>query len=177
MFGRKVISGLGVVGLLAAVLVGQGFSQDAQPRERPRRGQWDANQVHQRMLEGIKKTLGADDETWAALQPKVEKVQTLTFQTRGLMGRGMRAGRTGRQPQPAPAAELPQPTELEKAAQDLRQILEKPDAPVADITAKLVALRSATEKVEAELAAARKELREMVSVRQEAQLVLMGLLD
>jgi len=129
------------------------------------------------MLDRVKTALGADDEAWTALQPKVEKVQTLTFQVRGLMGRGMRAGRQGRRAQPAPAGELPKPTELEKAAQDLRQILENPDAPVADITAKLVALRSATEKVEAELAAAQKELREMVSVRQEAQLVLMGLLD
>ena len=38
MFGRKVISGLGVVGLLAAVLAGQALSQDAPARERPRRG-------------------------------------------------------------------------------------------------------------------------------------------
>jgi len=180
---RKAIWGLVVAGLLAAVLIGQGLSQEAQPqqpagRAAPRgRRRWNPEQVRQRMLERVKETIGATEEEWKELQPRVEKVQTLSLQTRGLMGRGMRFGRGGRRPQPAAGAEAPKPTELEEATRELRQLLENPDAADADIKARLAALRDARKKAQEELAKAQKELREIATARQEAHLVLMGLLD
>lgn len=63
------------------------------------------------------------------------------------------------------------------AAQDLRTLLENKDANADQIKAKLEALRAAKAKVKDELTTAQKDLRELVTVRQEAVLVEMGVLD
>ncbi|KPK84413.1 MAG: hypothetical protein AMJ81_05625 [Phycisphaerae bacterium SM23_33] len=133
-------------------------------------------QAAQRMRE----SLGATEEEWKVLQPKVEKVQTLQRQSRGGM-RGMtgQPGRRGRAPG-APGAEAAparEQTEVEKATESLRKVLDNKEAPAGDIKAALETLRQAREKAAQELAKAQKDLREVVTVRQEAQLVLMGLLD
>jgi len=55
--------------------------------------------------------------------------------------------------------------------------MQNKDAPSSDIVAALTAYRDARTKAQAELAAAGKRLRELLTVRQEAQLVLLGLLE
>ena len=55
--------------------------------------------------------------------------------------------------------------------------MEKDEAKRKEIKSKLTVLRKAREKAKRELAKAQKELSELLTVRQEAQLVLMGLLD
>jgi uncharacterized coiled-coil DUF342 family protein len=57
------------------------------------------------------------------------------------------------------------------------KVLENKDAPAAEIKAKLDALRKERETKEAELKALRDKLRKLVTQRQEARLVLMGILD
>jgi hypothetical protein len=91
----------------------------------------------------------------------------------------MMFGRRGRGDEerggPEEAAE--EQTALEKATDSLQEALASEDTPPAQIKERLTAYRAAREKARQELDKAQKELREVLSVRQEAQLVLMGTLD
>ena len=60
---------------------------------------------------------------------------------------------------------------------DLTATLENKDASPDDIKAKLTALREAREKAKTELAAAQKELKDVLTQRQEATLVNMSMLE
>jgi chromosome segregation ATPase len=98
------------------------------------------------------------------------KVNTLSMPLRGgMFGRGGRRGG-----QDTAAADQ---TPLEKAQAQLRTTLENTSATPEQVKKDLTALREAKEKAKQELAAAQKELQKVVTVKQEANLVLMGLLD
>jgi len=130
------------------------------------------------MMERFKEALAASDEDWKVLGPRIEKVQGLSSQLRG--GRTMFAmfARRGPRRETTEGTEATrEQTEVEKALSGLVTVLENEEAEAKEIKEKLTALREAREKVKEELAKAQAELREIVTVRQEAQLVLMGLLD
>ena len=183
----KIVTILVVVGLLSAVWIGRAFSQAGRPEVpgrpeapagRAGRRRFDPEQMRQRMVDRMKEALGATDEEWKVLGPRVEKVQTLSFQLRGGLGMGgMFVRRAPRGETPEAAAPAREPTQVEKALQELRTVLDNKEAKPEEIKAKLTALREAREKVKQELAKAQKELRELLTLHQEAQLVLMGLLD
>lgn len=173
---------------------GETKPQEGERRERRRR--FDPERMRQMFNERIKERLSATDEEWQVLQPCLTKVMELrrnasTGSMRMLFGRrgrrGGRRGERGRGGQPGgearPAeARRPQrperePSELRQKATALSETLEKKDASAEEIKAKLAALRKARDAARVELAKARKELREIVTQRQEAMLVLMGLLD
>ena len=63
------------------------------------------------------------------------------------------------------------------ASQALREVLDKDDASPDQIRAKLTALRAAKESARQKLAAAQKSLREVLTLKQEAALVLGGQLN
>jgi hypothetical protein len=146
-------------------------------------------QASQRMREN----LGATEEEWKVLGPRVEKVTTLQRQSRGGVGgmlMGMMGGRGGRggpggdrggPPGGAPPAggdaNAPQQSEVEQKTAALRTLLADENAKPEQIKAALTAVRDARAKSRAELETAQKELREVVTQRQEAQLVLMGMLE
>ena len=147
-------------------------------------GRFDPERMRQAYAERMKETLGVTDEEWKVLGPRIEKVQTLSMQLRAGGRMGMFGGRGGRGDRPegaAPPDAQPQPerelSEVEKAANALRETLDNEDATADDIAKKLTALREAREKVKQELAVAQDDLRQLLTARQEAQLVLMGLLD
>jgi hypothetical protein len=221
------LAGASVVGPL---WVGQASSQEpaAQRGERRggRRARMDPEQMRQRMMDRLKETLGAEDDEWLMLQPRIEKVMAARrnlksgagsrFGRRGRRGggpgaAGAGAGRrpgaggpgaagagAGRRPGaggpgaagrgPGGAATGPgaagggsgraqrELSPVGKAAQDLRTALSEQASP-KDIKARLAALRTAREQAKPELAKARKDLLELVTQRQEAQLVLMSVLD
>ena len=187
----KLLVSVALATVLVAVWIGGVFAQEeeqrppAQPRMRggPRGGQFDPEQIRQRGLEFIQEALGATNEEWAVLGPRVEKVQTLSRQTRrggmGMFGMfGNREGREGpRRGMREDVASTRQLSEAEKALQELRAALENQEAKPEDIKNKLTALREAREKAKQQLDKAQQELRELLSLRQEAQLVLIGLLD
>jgi hypothetical protein len=126
----------------------------------------------------MKDALGATDEEWTIIEPRLQKVQDLSGDLRGGM-RGMRGmfggrgGRGGNAPQPAGTPTTP-PTEVEKATTALQTTLEDPQAKPEVIKAQLAALRAAREKVRQQLDKATADLKEVLTVRQEAQLVLLG---
>ena len=68
-------------------------------------------------------------------------------------------------------------TPVAKASADLSTALENKDTPAEDIAKKLAALREARDKARADLVAVQKELKDVLTQRQEAVLVTMGMLE
>jgi hypothetical protein len=201
---RKIIA-VGVVGCLAALIVAGvsvGQPQGRTGQRGGQRGMFDPAQMRQMMDQRMKEQLGCTDQEWQVLGPRVTKVMNLTRQTgmgagmgrmsmgrrgqggpggpggqrgqRGQDGQGGQDGQQGRRPR---GPEGQEETALSSAADALRTTLENASAAPDDIKAKLTALRTVKEKARQELATAQKELREVLSLRQEAQLVLMGMLN
>lgn len=128
-------------------------------------------QFQQRMMERMKTELGATEDEWTVLEPKIQKVMDINRDLQaGPMG-GM-GGRRGGAAAPA-AAE----GEVAKATAALRETLQNTDATPEEITTKLTALRDARTKATADLEEARKDLKSVVTPRQEAVLVLAGTLQ
>lgn len=145
-------------------------------------GGFDPQKMQQTFLDRLKETLGATDEEWKVLQPRLEKVMTLLRETsaQGPMGFGPGGPRGGPEAGMGggPDATSRQPTsEVAKAMQALQNTLGNPNATTDEIMAGLRALRDAREKAKQELAKASAALSELLTLRQEAQLVTMGILD
>jgi len=192
MFRGKIVFG-SLVCLVSALLAGMLL---AQPPERPERGpggqrgerRMDREQMRARMVERLKEQLGAKDEEWKLIEPRLQKVVDLSRQV-DRPGRGMffrRGGRrrfgleadtdsrSGRGPAGAPGREA---SAVEKAADELQKVLDSESAKVEEIKAKLTALREAREKAKQDLAKAQQDLKQILTVKQEATLVLWGILD
>jgi len=151
------------------------------------RGQYFANM--------IKTQLKATDDEWAVIQPLLQKVQDLQRAARGGGGFGggpggqggfgrQRGGGQGgnggngggNNPPPTPDPNAPVvPGQAEATA--LRTALASDSTSNDDIKAKLAALRDARKKTAADLAAARADLQKVLTLRQEAVLVNMGVLE
>ena len=133
----------------------------------------------QRMNDRLKASLKVTDEEWNVLKPLVEKVQTA--QREAGAGRGFGGGRGG----PGgpggggPGGDNNTPDTRPGAAEStaLRTALESDSTSADDIKAKLAALRAIRKKGAADLAVAREDLKKVVTVRQEAVLVSMGMLE
>jgi multidrug resistance efflux pump len=180
MRARNVVLSALVMGFLGLSLA---QAQDAQPPARGQRGaRMDPAQMREQFMTRIKEQLGASDEEWKALQPKVEQLMTLSRDARAGGGAGMMMGRrgvAGGGPGGATAAgdtTAPQ-SDVAKAQQALQATLDNQQATADEIKAKLTALREAREKAKQELAKAQEAVRQLVTQRQEARLVMMGLLD
>ena len=203
MLARKTILGAVAVSIVGLLLVGQSLSQPqqqgqrgqrggAQGTQRPQRqgGQFDPERMRQMMDQRMKEMFGATDQEWKILGPRVTKVQELSRQVGGVgrggmtMFGGMGGRRGGQQGGPgggrlggrqgAPDREQ---TEVEKALEQLRTLLENTSASPEQIKTQLTVLRAAREKAKQQLAVAQKELRQIITLRQEAQCVMMGILD
>ena len=122
------------------------------------------------MEQRTQRQLGASDEEWKKIGPAVMKVSQLNQQVSGGMfgGRRPMGGRFGAQEQP---------TELDKAAEQLQKMINNQMAKPEDIEKQLAAYRAVREKVKKEMAAEQQKLEQQVTVKQKAQLVLMGLLN
>jgi chromosome segregation ATPase len=111
-------------------------------------------------IDDLKEQLGFSDREWPIIKPRLQAVYDLVHPARPMMGRN----------------EQPM-TETEQRSRELREALQG-ENPVPDqIKAKLAALRAAKERASQTLAQARQNLRQIMNLRQEAVLVLNGLLD
>lgn len=158
----------------SAVLTNAQENQERPRGERGERGNFNPEEFRQRMNERMKAALKVTDEEWAVLSPLIEKVQTAqraAFSGRfgGFGGRGGPGGPGG----PGGGSDRPGAAE----SQALRTALESDSTSPEELKAKLAAVREVRKKGAAELAAARAELQKVVTVRQEAVLVSMGILD
>ncbi len=133
-----------------------------------------------------KMALGESEERWKLIQPKLEKVQSLRDQATSTVGAGLSDGSSDSRTGPSgPALQWKRPwkdkplnelTEAQRLARHLRALLERKDTTPQAFRRKIVALRKARSKeaeIERQLAEARRELREILTTRQEAILVLM----
>lgn len=142
---------------------------------------FDMENFQQRMMERMKEQLSASDDEWTVIEPRLSKVMTLNRQMTTGRFMGMAGGRrggfgAGGQDRPGRAG-AEQDGPVQQAQEKLQQTLENESADAAQIKSQLTALREAREKAKQELAKAQQDLREVLSVRQEAQLVMMGMLD
>ena len=159
-----LVRGFLLTAVLGCALVAPSFARA--------QNQFDPAQFRERMMNNIKERLGASDDEWKVISPKVEKVMTAQRDARGgggfgFGGRGRRGGGGDQQPT----------TEAGKASADLQTALENKDTPADEIAKKLAAFREARDKGRAQLQAAQKELKEILTQRQEAVMVSMGMLE
>jgi hypothetical protein len=166
--------------LSLSILPAAGWAQaPAAPAEGTRGRPSAANieEFRKRMEDGIKTALKATDEEWTVLKPLIENVTTKQREARtssfGSFG-GSRGGGTNPGGSTG-GSETPRPGQAEAAA--LKDALASDATSVEDVKAKLTALRNARKNSQAALAQAREELRKVLTVRQEAALVNMGLLE
>jgi len=171
MNSRRFLLSVLALGLAAAPFFA--FAQDRG------RGNFDPAKFREEMMTRFKDELGAKDDEWQVLQPKLEKVmaaqrESMMSRFSGFSGRDRGSDRGGdRGDRGSDQASTP----LQQASRELRTALENKETPNDQIVAKLTALREARAKAKAELETAQKALQEVVSPRQEAVLVSRGLLD
>ena len=170
----KSLSLLVVTAVFASVTV----DVSAQERDRNRdrgnrerggeRGQWDRSQIMERIMDRYRENLGFSVAEWKVVQPKVQAVMDNRISgASGMMSMfgGSRRGRGG----DSSAEKTP--------TSELRDLLEKDDASKGDIKAKLAAYRKDRKAREAKLKKAQEDLRQLLTIKQEAQAVLAGLLN
>jgi hypothetical protein len=156
----------------------------AQPGNRGNRGNFDPAAMRAQYMARIKEQLGANDDEWKVLEPKVTKVMDASRAARSSNGFGGGGGRTRGPgggnpggtgtPTPAPTTEQ---SPVSKASADLRAVVENKSAAASEYTEKLAAYRAAREKAKTDSAAAQKELKELLTPKQEAVLVSNGIID
>jgi len=147
-------------------------------------GNFDPAQFQQRMMEQMRNTLSVtNDDEWSVIQPLIQKVMDARRDVGngGGMGMGM-VMRMGGPGGPPPGGDRggpggrggfgPQASDEQKALQ--KALGDK--APVAQIKDALAKYRAAQQDKQAKLEAAQAHLKSVLTVQQEAQAVLMGLL-
>jgi hypothetical protein len=142
-------------------------------------GRRDPAQFQQRMMDGLKTQLGASDDEFAAIQPKIQAVMALQRDviTRPRMfgrggpggGRGGFGGGFG--------GPTTQPSAVQTALTDLQTTLDDQNASPDVIKSKLDTLREAKSKARQDLVVAQQDLKSILTQRQEAVMVLDGYLD
>lgn len=194
-----------VIALMLFVFVGQPFAApDSGARGQDRADGFGIAAMQERIFTIYKEKLGVTDEEWAVLEPRLRKVRQLSqnIQTMTMMTQWKafqpRLNEMEQQGQDGnPMANIRRMfidrirTELEAQAQrageeqdgfqkaltELQETIEKPAPSTTEIRAKMVALRGAREKARQELAQAQKELIELLTLKQEALLLSLGVLE
>ena len=124
---------------------------------------FDASVLGKPYSQYIQKTYGATDDEWKVLAPRLRKVQWLLTQltSHGRSGRGRGEAMTN----------------LEKAWGALSSALKNKEAKLEEIKKLLQVVHDEEAKTRTELEKARKDLKEVLTLRQEAMVVQMGLLE
>lgn len=192
------------VGILALVLLSGSFVStfaqagrpDATERQRGRQGdrQVDREEMRQRLEEmrqrqqdRLRQSLGLSEEEFEVVQPMMEQVQGYMRDRQvaamgrdvrdrqvAVMGRDMRAAFVRG---PAQESLSEQGQALRTATQELHEAIAEDATSPEQLEEKLETLRSARSELDAALQRAREELREVLTLRQEAVLVSQGMLD
>jgi Spy/CpxP family protein refolding chaperone len=140
--------------------------------QRGNRPQMNPEEMQKRRLEQIKTALQLADDKWTAVEPLLKKTMTLSAELRGgMFGMNRRGPNAEQTPPAAPANEIAAKTT------ELRTLVADPAATEDAIKAKLAELAAAKDKVKAALATAKTDLCKVLTAKQQASLVLMGILD
>ena len=135
---------------------------------------FDPAAMQQRMMDRVREQLGfTNDSDWNAVQPLVQKVmdtrREVGFGGMGMMGRGGRGGPGGGGRGGMFGQTSPEQDALEKAIEA--------NAPAGQIKELLAKYKAAKKEKQAKLQSAQEDLRKVLSVKQEAQATLMGLVE
>lgn len=144
----------------------------------------DPAQMQELMMKRLQEDLKASEEEWGVMMPLVSDVMKLQrSQIRSGLGMGPGGpggpdgpGRPGEQGGPGMGSADSTGTSSPEAT-ELKTTIDKENSSKDEIQAKLTAFRQARVKQEQALKAAREKLRTVLTVRQEAILVLSGLLE
>lgn len=138
--------------------------------------QWD--QMENMISQGLKQMLGSTDEEWSVIGPMVLKVYSLVssqssgVQIRSIMGR---AGNQGSQMRGGNRSSSSSTEDV--ALEELSALLASEETTNTQLKNKISEIRNAREKSRQDLVKARKELRELLTLKQEASLISVGLLE
>ena len=139
-------------------------------------------QMQQRMMDNFRERLVVtNDAEWGIIEERLLKVVRARMETMfsggmGMMG-GMRfGGRGGGNNAGGGFRGFPGFGQPDPDAENLQKTIES-NAPTAQIKSALAKLREARKQKQAELAKTQEELRKVLTMRQEATLVLSGILD
>lgn len=193
---NRILTLAGMAVALIATTARVDAQQDAQQADRPNRGNrqggpgnFDPEQMRQRMMERYREQLEVKgDPEWKIVEERVVKVTEARREAgTGAMGRGMFGGGRGgaggaagggndsanaqrqNRNNPFAAAQLPEAEDLQKAIDG--------KASADELKTRLAKLRDARKVKQANLAKAQDDLRKVLTVRQEAVGVMLGLLD
>lgn len=172
---------LALAGVATLLALGTGAANAQQNPDRGGRGNFDPEQMRVRMMERYREAFEVkDDAEWKLIEGRITKVSDARRDMggfgRGFGGPGGPGGRRGGNggdqagggrrfgPEPSPEAEALQKAIEAKASAD-------------EIKTKLAKYRESQKAKQASLEKAQAELRQVLSVKQEAQAVLMGLLQ
>ena len=162
---------------------GGGFGNGGGRRNRGGNGgNFDPAQMMQRQLDNVRQQLDFTNDTdWSAIQPLVQKVldaQQAARQGggRGGFGGGRRGGNNGGNNNGNANVGGRGGAQPNLEAQALQQAIDN-DAPAAQLKDLLAKYNAAQKAKQAALAAAQADLRKVLTVRQESQATLMGLLS
>jgi hypothetical protein len=153
-----------------------------------RRKEWEKKKEEAGGFIFEKFALRATEEQWKLIKPKLEKVRQLRDQAYSAVGAslGSESRGVGRARTNTPAWQWKRPwknkapselTEAQKIANELIALVEKTNTNPEAFRLKMAALRKARVQesdIKKQLAEAQKELRGILTTRQEAALVLMG---
>lgn len=185
-----------VTAFVLAFCAGDVFAQQAQQQQQQPQGQqqwqggqgglqnWQSMDPQQRqqmmqkfMMDNFRQQLGVtNDDEWGVIQDRLQKVLRLKMEAALSGGAGMMAGMRrngGNGPGFRTFQGMSQP---DPSADSLRNALDA-NAPNAQLKAAMDKLRDSRKQKEAELSKAQEDLRSVLTVRQEATLVLAGMLD
>jgi hypothetical protein len=120
-------------------------------------------------VNNLQEPMGCSDDEFQALKPSLLKVVQAAQADQMANFRGFGGGGQGQGQQNL--------TPLQQATQDLQTALDDASSTPDSISSKVDAVRLAKDKADQDLKAAREELRQLLTIRQEAVLVTQGLLD
>jgi hypothetical protein len=156
--------------LLSIVFAGSGLAQQQGPGGGGPGGRpnFDPAQFRQMMLDRMRDQLGAPDDEWKVLQPKIEAVMTAQ--------QASRSGGPGGPGGPGGGGQDQKESAVQTASRELRKAIEDKRDPEL-VQQKLVAYREARAAARQQVKDAQAALRELLTLRQEAVLVDMGTLE
>jgi len=164
--------------LLACVpFAGVALAQDRSQQQNEAQLRQMMARFQQRRMQGYKQSFGCNEDEFKVLEPKIERILLIQFQQIGgysplVSRRGVRGPGAG-----APLNTLLPPSELTKARVALQAVVDDNTQPPSAVFQKLKEWRAARDASHEELVRAQADLRDFLTIRQEAQAVLVGLLD
>ena len=179
---NRILALAGVTTLIAA---GAGSAIAQERQDRPGRGNFDPEQMRVRMMERYRETFEVkEDAEWKLIEGRITKVTDARREMGGGRGFGGPGGPGGRRGGGDAGGGGDQGADRRRSffgepspeADALQKALEA-KAPADEIKTKLAKYRESQKAKQANLEKAQAELRQVLSVKQEANAVLMGLLQ